>query len=407
MNQCVIIAGGQGRRMNNVLKDTPKLLMEIADKKLLDYQMEIIKKNNIGNVHFCLGLYHQQIIEYLEKYYCEFNFSYSIEEKPLGTYGALINAHDYLQENFMVMYGDILTSINANNYFEKFKKSKADILLVSRYTDHPSDSDIILEENNKVVGIKKGNLLSDNYMPIGNTGVMFINKKTIEKTIDAFPVDITKDYLIPNIKRYKMIHELSIDFIKDVGTPERLAKVENIIEKIYDNKIIFIDRDDTLIENLGDSNSWQNLNFINGAIDFIKFAQKKLYKFVLISNQPGISKNFFSEDDLYKTHSVLQQNLIRNKCSPLVSIHYCPHHPEKGHKNEIEELKINCKCRKPKIGLYDEFIKKFNPDLKDYFYIGNSESDLEFGNNIKAKTFIINNKYIKESTTFEKIKNYL
>ena len=91
----------------------------------------------------------------------------------------------------------------------------------------------------------------------------------------------------------------------------------------------------------------------------------------------------------------------------MVSIHYCPHHPEKGHKNEIEELKINCKCRKPKIGLYDEFIKKYNPDLKDYFYIGNSESDLEFGNNIKAKTFIVNNKYIKESTTFEKIKNYL
>ena len=47
MNQCVIIAGGQGRRMNDVLIDTPKLLMEIADKKLLDYQMEIIKKTTL------------------------------------------------------------------------------------------------------------------------------------------------------------------------------------------------------------------------------------------------------------------------------------------------------------------------------------------------------------------------
>ena len=44
MNQCVIIAGGQGERMRNVLKDTPKLLMQIGDKKLIDYQIEIIKK---------------------------------------------------------------------------------------------------------------------------------------------------------------------------------------------------------------------------------------------------------------------------------------------------------------------------------------------------------------------------
>tara|TARA_B100000965_G_C19595408_1_gene759961 strand:+ start:2552 stop:3775 length:1224 start_codon:yes stop_codon:yes gene_type:complete len=407
MNQCVIIAGGQGERMKKVLKDTPKLLMDIGDKKLIDYQIEIIKKNNIKNIHFCLGLYHKQIIEYLEKSHSEINFSYSLEEKPLGTYGALINAYDNLQEKFMVMYGDILTTINTNNYFKKFNKLKADILLVSRYTDHPSDSDIILESNNQVIDIKKGNLLPDNYMPIGNTGIMFIDKKTIEKASGEFPKDITKDYLIPNIKRYKIVHELSIDFIKDIGTPERLAKVKNLLPEIYNNKIIFIDRDDTLIENLGDSNNWQELKFIDGAIDFIKFAQEKLYKFVLITNQPGISKSFFSEDELYKTHSAIQQSLIRNKCSPLVSIHYCPHHPEKGHKNEIKELKIDCKCRKPKNGLFYEFKDKFNPIIKDYFYIGNNESDLEFGNNIKAKTFIVNNKGFKEATTFDKIKNYL
>lgn len=407
MNQCVIIAGGQGERMKNVLQETPKLLMKIGDQKLIDYQIEIIKQNDIQNVHFCLGIYHEKIIEYLEESYSEINFSYSLEKKPLGTYGALINAYDNLEDKFMLMYGDILTTINAKNYFEKFTNSKADILLVSRYTDHPNDSDIILESNSQVKEIKKGNLLTGNYMPLGNTGIMFIDKKTIEKTISGAVKNITKDFLIPNIKKYKIIHELSIDFIKDVGTPKRLAEVENLLPEIYKTKIIFIDRDDTLIENLGDSSNWKELKFIDGAIDFIKFAQGKFYKFVLITNQPGISKNFFSFEDVNKTHAALQQNLIHNGCAPLVSIHYCPHHPEKGHKNEIKELKIDCMCRKPKNGLFSEFKNKFSPLIKDYFYIGNSQSDLEFGKNIKAKTFIINNKSFEKSTTYEDIKNYL
>ncbi len=407
MNQCVIIAGGQGERMKNVLKDTPKLLMKIGDKKLIDYQIEIIKKNNIQKVHFCLGLYSEQIIEYLEASYNNIHFSYSVEKKPLGTYGALINAYENLENKFMLMYGDILTNINAAHYFEKFTNSDADILLVSRYTDHPNDSDIILESNRHVKDIKKGNLLTGNYMPIGNTGIMFINKKTIKQINTPTPKNITKDFLIPNIKKYKIIHELSVDFIKDVGTPERLIEIQSLLTEINKTKVIFIDRDDTLIENLGDSNNWKELKFIDGAIDFIKFAQKKFYKFVLITNQPGISKNFFSFEDVYDTHAALQQSLIHNGCAPLVSIHYCPHHPEKGHKNEVKELKINCICRKPNTGLFDEFIDKFNPLIKDYFYIGNSQTDIEFGKNIEAKTFIVNNKNIPNSTTYENIKNYL
>ena len=118
-------------------------------------------------------------------------------------------------------------------------------------------------------------------------------------------------------------------------------------------------------------------------------------------------KNFFSFEDVYDTHAALQQSLIHSGCAPLVSIHYCPHHPEKGHKNEVKELKINCICRKPNTGLFDEFIDKFNPLIKDYFYIGNSQTDVEFGKNIEAKTFIVNNKNIPNSTTYENIKKFL
>ena len=72
------------------------------------------------------------------------------------------------------------------------------------------------------------------------------------------------------------------------------------------------------------------------------------------------------------------------------SVKYCPHHPHKGFNGEIKSLKINCKCRKPKIGLILQAKKKYNIDLKRSFFVGNSNSDKQCAKKAKIHYLEVN-----------------
>ena len=70
-------------------------------------------------------------------------------------------------------------------------------------------------------------------------------------------------------------------------------------------------------------------------------------------------------------------------------IYYCPHHPDKGFEGEIKELKIDCDCRKPKIGMLKEAKKDFNIDFKESYIIGDSTLDVKTGINAGIKTILV------------------
>ena len=105
--QIVILAGGLATRLGELTKHRPKSLIEILNKPFLAYQLELLKANGITDVVLCIGHFGAQIQETFgdgSKY--GVRISYSLEETPLGTAGALKNAETLLHDKFFVMYGD-------------------------------------------------------------------------------------------------------------------------------------------------------------------------------------------------------------------------------------------------------------------------------------------------------------
>ena len=87
-----------------------------------------------------------------------------------------------------------------------------------------------------------------------------------------------------------------------------------------------------------------------GVIDAIKRINRSNYLAIIISNQPSIAKGFVSRNYVDYTHKKLQTELgLQNVY--LNDIFYCPHHPDKGFKDEVIKYKIKCLCRKPRPGL--------------------------------------------------------
>ncbi len=88
------------------------------------------------------------------------------------------------------------------------------------------------------------------------------------------------------------------------------------------------------------------------------------------------------------THKKME-TLLGRQGAYLDAIYYCPHHPEKGFKGEIKELKIDCECRKPKSGMLIQAGKDFNIDFEKSWIIGDSERDLIAGKNTGARSVFI------------------
>ena len=396
----VIIAGGKGTRLKKSIGEVPKSLAKIKNKTLLEYQLDELKKQGFLNIHLCLGVGHKEIIKLINKKYANhFNISYTIEDTPIGTYGALYNAKDFLEDKIFVLFGDIVFNFNIENGFKNFK---SDVLLVTRYTDHPKDSDIVVEDKNNFKEFKRHNELNYPYKPLGNTALFFIRKKKLfEPTLKES--DIFKDYLTNNLSLLNIKTVLSTNYIKDVGTTKRYKEAQKDINiKLQEKEnVFFIDRDEALIKDAGKNNNWRELEFKDSALKFISFLQKNNSILILLTNQPGIAKGFCSNEDVERFHSHMQHLLIENKLKPLEAIYFCPHHPDSGFKGEVKDLKIICKCRKPKKGMIEKAIKELNIKNKNFFFIGDTSLDHKVANKYNSKSFIVESKF-SEKEYFKK-----
>ena len=108
------------------------------------------------------------------------------------------------------------------------------------------------------------------------------------------------------------------------------------------NKAAFIDRDGTINANIGYIDNPDNFNMYSGVAEGIKLLNKDGFKVIIITNQSGIARGFFSEETLDKIHNKMKKELS-SKGAEIDAIYYCPHHPDE-----------KCDCRKPEAGLLEK-----------------------------------------------------
>ncbi len=109
---------------------------------------------------------------------------------------------------------------------------------------------------------------------------------------------------------------------------------------------------------------------------------------IVATNQPVIARGEVTIAQLDEIHKKMETELGKNGAY-FDDIFYCPHHPDKGYSGEIPELKIDCNCRKPKIGMLEKAAEKYNIDLSSSWYIGDTTMDIHTGKNANMKTVLL------------------
>ena len=205
-----------------------------------------------------------------------------------------------------------------------------------------------------------------------------------------------KDIIVPLINDGKVVSYKSSEYAKDMGTPERYYSVcsdykegrvsgKNLRNK---QKALFLDRDGTINKYVGFLRNIDDFELIDGVAPAIQKINESGYLAIVVTNQPVIARGEVSFDELEEIHNKME-TLLGKEGAYLDAIYYCPHHPHKGYEGERPELKIECKCRKPKPGMLLKAAEEFNIDLSQSWMIGDGENDVIAGINAGCKTVLL------------------
>ncbi|WP_314272536.1 HAD-IIIA family hydrolase [Hoylesella shahii] len=406
--KAVIMAGGKGTRIAAVRSDLPKPMIPVCGKPILEWQIENLKASGFTDIVLVIGHLGEVIKDYFgDGSRWDVTISYFIETQPLGTAGALFRMPE-LQEDFLLMSGDVMLDVDFNRFINFHKEHQALASLTVHPNNHPFDSSLIVTEilpasnggmpihTNRVVKWMNKEDERLYYRNVVNAGIEMISPQLLEEARAKLPsldkVDLDRDVLKPAIESGKIYAYETSEYIKDMGTPERLVEVENdlLSGKIaahnlsVKQKAVFLDRDGTINKTNGFLTDINDFELIEGAAEAIKQINKSGYLAVVVTNQPVIARGDCSFEQLQEIHNKME-TLLGKEGAFIDGLFLCPHHTDKGFEGERIEYKLDCECRKPKAGLFVQAQKALNIDLSQSYMVGDSAIDIKAAENAGCK----------------------
>jgi len=143
---------------------------------------------------------------------------------------------------------------------------------------------------------------------------------------------------------------------------------------LYGRRAVFVDRDDTLVRDVPYCARPEDLHLFPGAAAAVRRLNEAGYLVVLVTNQSGVGRGYFTEETLGRIHDKLRADLAAEGAR-LDAIYYCPHRPDEG-----------CRCRKPALGLLERAVAEWNIDLRSSYVVGDGENDMALGRAAGCRT---------------------
>lgn len=151
---------------------------------------------------------------------------------------------------------------------------------------------------------------------------------------------------------------------------------------------VFLDRDGTLIEEVGYLSHLDRIVLYPWSIESVKLLNRAGFKVVVVTNQAGVARGLFDEDFIDEAHRFLDQK-FGDGGATIDKFYYCPHHPEAS----VEAYRCECDCRKPKAGMLWKAAQELQLELSHSFVIGDRLSDLRLGPAVGAKSVLVRTGY--------------
>ena len=397
----VIVAGGKGERLAQIFPALPKALVPVGGKPVLAHQLELAARCGLTDATILAGHLSDKIAEFVgDGSAFGLNARIFVETESLGTAGALLQHLATMPENFLVLYGDVMTAVDLARLAEFHLARQADLTCLVHPNDHPLDSDLFeIDECARVTAIHAYPHPADrDFSNLVNAALYAVRRDALSPWAGrASKRDFTKDVMSPLIDAGARVFAYrSSEYARDMGTPKRLAQVEadwragkiDSARSARAQPAVFLDRDGTLNVEKGGVRRAEELELIPGVAEALVALRHAGFCLVVLTNQSVIARGQASENDLAAVHRRLEWQLGKAGAY-LDAIYVCPHHPDRGFPGERADLKIACDCRKPGIGLVERARRDLAIDLSASWMIGDQTRDVEMARRAGLRSILV------------------
>ncbi len=403
VEQAVILCGGRGTRLADRAGDQPKPMIPLAGRPVLDHIIETLAAAGIRRVLLAAG--HRG--EVIARHYAGGRASgcaieVLIESAPRGTAGALRGCADRLEEDFVVAYGDVFLDCSLRGLLAAHAAQRPLGTLLVRASDHPWDSDLVVTDGaGRVVEFVHRREPGRRYRNLANAGVYVLSRRVLELIPADRPADFGAEVFPAALAGGEILGSQVLAeeaFVQDMGTPERLAAVE---EYLADRALaaaaradpqplaaVLLDRDGVLTADAGLVDRPEKLALLPGAVEALALLRQGGIRCVVTTNQPVVARGLCTPAGLEAIHDRLRAEVAAGG-GALEAIYYCPHPPETHHGEGVPELRRACRCRKPAPGLLFRARRELGLDLRACVLVGDRAADVRAGRAAGVRTVLV------------------
>lgn len=358
----------------------------VGGKPFLSYVLDELIVYGYDKAVLATGYRSEDIKNYFGKKYKSLEIIYSEELQPMGTGGAIAQALSLCEEDTVtVVNGDTLFRINFNelNKFHKNKNSAVTVT-VRRMNDFFRYGTVEIDNDGKITRFREKQPCKEGFI---NGGIYCITRSKINFPKGKFSFE--KEILEP--LSFPVFAFESSGFFTDIGIPEDYFRANIEIPLITGEKnfrAAFLDRDGTVNREINYLYRKQDLEFIPGAPEAIEKIRELGYIIIVITNQAGVAKGLYSENDVNTLHQYMNEQL--SDISHIDSFYYCPYHKDAV----VMKYRKDSDCRKPRTGMIKQAVSDYKKmgieiDLKNSVLIGDTKTDIQTGINAKIGTNIL------------------
>lgn len=225
----IIMAGGRGERLRPMTDETPKPLLKIGDKPIIEYNIDRLLSFGINNIAITLKYLGEQIEAYFGNGESKgANIKYFTETDALGTFGAVTLIDDHHYDHVLIMNSDLLTNIDFSDIYNHFLAENADMVVASIPYDVSIPYAVLHCSEHKIENIKEKPV----YTYFSNAGIYIVKREMLRYVPVNKKFDATDFIELLIDKNYKVVHFPIREYWLDIGKPEDFIKAQSDIKHL-------------------------------------------------------------------------------------------------------------------------------------------------------------------------------
>ncbi len=358
----IILAGGRGSRISKFTKKNPKPLIKFNKRHFLSYLINYYSKYPFQKIFILAGYKGQQIFKRFNKKISNgIEIDCIIEKKEMGTGGALSQLKKKTSNNLIIMNGDSFIKSNLNDLFISTKK-KSNYLYLTRNRNYQSNKMLSnLKINKKLFITFNGNLM--------NAGIYYL-KNTILDKIPKIKISLENSIIYDLIKEKKIKGKLNNSEFIDIGTYKNLNFGKKNFHKQFNQPAAFLDRDGVINYDHGYVHKMKNFDLKLNVIKGLKYLNKKNYNIFIVTNQSGIARGIFTENEYLVFYRSIKEYFFKKGCF-INDMQYSPF--LKG--AVVKKYDKSSRLRKPGNLMLVNLMNKWSVNKKKSFMLGDHKKD--------------------------------